>query len=141
MDAMLWEKFVKIVSFSGATAVGPAGLKWPRPCLTTPPHPPPGTSWRLRPLLRNRERRPSTLEARRGFRSPAQSAPKSRMLPFQPRQVCRAGIGVVLEQPRSREIFLQLQVRLYAVYHPTHTLRTPLPTHPHTHTALCLHLP
>ena len=51
----------------------PAGLKWPLPRLTTPPHLPPWTVWRPRPLLRPPERRPSSLEACRGLRSPPQA--------------------------------------------------------------------
>ena len=49
-----------------------AGLKWPPPCLTTPPHRPPWTIWRLRPLLRTPERSLSRLEARRGLGSSPQ---------------------------------------------------------------------
>ena len=51
-----------------------AGLKWPQPCLTTAPHLPPWTIWRLRPLLRTPERRLGRLEAYHGLRSSPQLA-------------------------------------------------------------------
>jgi alpha 1,3-glucosidase len=61
-----------------------AGLKWPPPCLTTQPHLPPWTIWRLRPLPRNPERSLSPLEACHGLRTAPQAGPKLRIFRFQP---------------------------------------------------------
>ena len=51
-------------------------LKWPQPCLTTPPYLPPWAIWRLSPLLRNPERSLSRLEAYRGLRTAPQAGAK-----------------------------------------------------------------
>ena len=61
-----------------------AGLKWPPPCLTTQPHLPPWTIWRLRPLPLNPERSLSPLEACHGLRTAPQAGPKLRSFRFQP---------------------------------------------------------
>ena len=65
-----------------------AGLKWPQPCLTTPPHRPPWTICRLRPRLRPPERRLRRVEARRGPDSSPQAAPKLRILPLSTARRC-----------------------------------------------------
>ena len=55
-----------------------AGGRCPLPCLTTALHLPASTIWRLGPLLRTSERRPSILEARCGLRSSPPAGPRLR---------------------------------------------------------------
>ena len=80
-----------------------ACLKWPPPCLTTPPRLPPWATWRLRPLLRTPKRRPSILEAYHGPRSPPQAAPKSRILRFQPPGAAGSELRVAEQHVQNRE--------------------------------------
>ena len=55
--------------------------EWPRPCLTTAPHPPARCLLEPRPRLRTPERRLSHLKACGGPSSPPTAVPKLRMLP------------------------------------------------------------
>ena len=69
----------------------PAGFKGPPPRLTTPPPRPPWAIWRLGPLLRTPERRPSRSEAFPWPPEPASGLPKDEFSsPFNRPGLCRA---------------------------------------------------
>ena len=95
------QRFPSMLATEGYRFVGaPAGGRRPLSCLTTAaPPPPPWTVGRLRPLLRTPERRLSSLEARRGRRSPAPAAPKRRILCTV--NLTRRAAGVGVEPRRS----------------------------------------
>ena len=77
-------------------------LKCPLPCLSTAPHRRPWTAWRLGSLvLRTPERRASSLDARRGLRSPPPTGPTVRMFRVPPPGPSRSSTWRA-RAPRSR---------------------------------------